>query len=146
MKKAYAAMFAPFWNEIIKSLREEDFISNRLVERNLLVDNVSKILCIEAWRLCIIQPISFLFLFLCCKGVNKTSVCNKNLCKMTWWIMLYIFLPGFTYFDLLNIFSFIYSMLKDALSSFNYAFLFPSVNISFAVRKCKIMICCLFGF
>lgn len=43
MKKAYAAMFAPFWNEIIKSLREEDFISNRLVEGNLLVDNVSKI-------------------------------------------------------------------------------------------------------
>jgi len=28
--KIYAAMFAPFWNEIIKSLREEDFISNRL--------------------------------------------------------------------------------------------------------------------
>ncbi|XP_021638598.2 callose synthase 10 isoform X2 [Hevea brasiliensis] len=27
--KDYAAMFAPFWNEIIKSLREEDYISNR---------------------------------------------------------------------------------------------------------------------
>lgn len=27
--KIYAAMFSPFWNEIIKSLREEDFISNR---------------------------------------------------------------------------------------------------------------------
>lgn len=27
--KMYAAMFSPFWNEIIKSLREEDFISNR---------------------------------------------------------------------------------------------------------------------
>ncbi|XP_051147585.1 callose synthase 10 [Andrographis paniculata] len=27
--KAYAAMFSPFWNEIIKSLREEDYISNR---------------------------------------------------------------------------------------------------------------------
>ncbi|KAG5031954.1 hypothetical protein JHK85_015936 [Glycine max] len=40
MNKAYAAMFAPFWNEIIKSLREEDFISNRLVKRNLLLDNV----------------------------------------------------------------------------------------------------------
>ncbi|KAL2933328.1 Callose synthase 10 [Bienertia sinuspersici] len=32
--KAYAAIFAPFWNEIIKSLREEDFISNR--EKDLL--------------------------------------------------------------------------------------------------------------
>lgn len=27
--KAYAAQFSPFWNEIIKSLREEDYISNR---------------------------------------------------------------------------------------------------------------------
>ncbi|KAF4376973.1 hypothetical protein F8388_022689, partial [Cannabis sativa] len=27
--KKYAAMFSPFWNEIIKSLREEDYISNR---------------------------------------------------------------------------------------------------------------------
>ncbi|KAJ8450624.1 hypothetical protein Cgig2_020261 [Carnegiea gigantea] len=32
--KTYAAMFAPFWNEIIKSMREEDFISNR--EKDLL--------------------------------------------------------------------------------------------------------------
>ncbi|KMS95415.1 hypothetical protein BVRB_008460 [Beta vulgaris subsp. vulgaris] len=32
--KTYAAVFAPFWNEIIKSLREEDFISNR--EKDLL--------------------------------------------------------------------------------------------------------------
>ncbi|XP_008788670.2 callose synthase 10 isoform X2 [Phoenix dactylifera] len=29
MNKAYAAKFSPFWNEIIKSLREEDFIGNR---------------------------------------------------------------------------------------------------------------------
>lgn len=29
MNKTYAAMFSPFWNEIIKSLREEDYISNR---------------------------------------------------------------------------------------------------------------------
>ncbi|KAH9624592.1 hypothetical protein KSS87_007864 [Heliosperma pusillum] len=27
--KSYASMFAPFWNEIIKSLREEDYIGNR---------------------------------------------------------------------------------------------------------------------
>ncbi|KAL4584830.1 hypothetical protein LXL04_009440 [Taraxacum kok-saghyz] len=27
--KTYAAQFSPFWNEIIKSLREEDYISNR---------------------------------------------------------------------------------------------------------------------
>nr|QKN22530.1 callose synthase 10 [Urtica dioica subsp. dioica] len=29
MNKTYAANFSPFWNEIIKSLREEDYISNR---------------------------------------------------------------------------------------------------------------------
>ncbi|GMH21528.1 hypothetical protein Nepgr_023370 [Nepenthes gracilis] len=34
MNKPYAALFAPFWNEIIKSLREEDYISNR--EKDLL--------------------------------------------------------------------------------------------------------------
>ncbi|XP_020112888.1 callose synthase 10 [Ananas comosus] len=33
--KIYAAKFSPFWNEIIKSLREEDYISNR--EMDLLV-------------------------------------------------------------------------------------------------------------
>ncbi|KAH7865146.1 hypothetical protein Vadar_002820 [Vaccinium darrowii] len=32
--KLYAAIFSPFWNEIIKSLREEDYISNR--EKDLL--------------------------------------------------------------------------------------------------------------
>lgn len=33
--KTYAALFSPFWNEIIKSLREEDYISNR--EKDLLL-------------------------------------------------------------------------------------------------------------
>ncbi|XP_004299187.1 PREDICTED: callose synthase 10 [Fragaria vesca subsp. vesca] len=34
LNKTNAAIFSPFWNEIIKSLREEDFISNR--EKDLL--------------------------------------------------------------------------------------------------------------
>lgn len=72
MNKSYAAMFAPFWNEIIKSLREEDYISNRLVEVNLLLDYVSKILCTETEKLCNIQPIPFLFVFFCCDGVKET--------------------------------------------------------------------------
>ncbi|XP_022769983.1 callose synthase 10 isoform X3 [Durio zibethinus] len=33
--KTYAALFSPFWNEIIKGLREEDYISNR--EKDLLL-------------------------------------------------------------------------------------------------------------
>ncbi|KAJ3690938.1 hypothetical protein LUZ61_020102 [Rhynchospora tenuis] len=35
MEKQHATTFSPFWNEIIKSLREEDYISNR--ERDLLM-------------------------------------------------------------------------------------------------------------
>ncbi|XP_042505400.1 callose synthase 10-like isoform X2 [Macadamia integrifolia] len=34
MNKEFASIFSPFWNEIIKSLREEDYISNR--EKDLL--------------------------------------------------------------------------------------------------------------
>ncbi|XVE54543.1 hypothetical protein DITRI_Ditri03aG0090100 [Diplodiscus trichospermus] len=33
--KTYATLFSPFWNEIIKALREEDYISNR--EKDLLL-------------------------------------------------------------------------------------------------------------
>ena len=29
--KTNAALFSPFWNEIINSLREEDYISNRYI-------------------------------------------------------------------------------------------------------------------
>lgn len=32
LKKFDAARFAPFWNEIIKNLREEDYITNLWVE------------------------------------------------------------------------------------------------------------------
>ncbi|KAJ4775036.1 GLUCAN SYNTHASE-LIKE 8 family protein [Rhynchospora pubera] len=35
LEKQHATTFSPFWNEIIKSLREEDYISNR--ERDLLM-------------------------------------------------------------------------------------------------------------
>ncbi|XP_076929043.1 callose synthase 10-like [Bidens hawaiensis] len=34
--KMYAAQFSPFWNEIIKSLREEDLISNRQATHSFL--------------------------------------------------------------------------------------------------------------
>ncbi|KAI9071665.1 hypothetical protein K1719_046373 [Acacia pycnantha] len=51
--KEYAAMFAPFWNEIIKSLRGEDFISNRASKAYHwdLVVNLS--LVVPCWKLCI---------------------------------------------------------------------------------------------
>ncbi|MBA0644158.1 hypothetical protein Goklo_028362, partial [Gossypium klotzschianum] len=37
--KTYAALFSPFWNEIIKSLREEDYISNREMDLLLIPSN-----------------------------------------------------------------------------------------------------------
>lgn len=33
LEKQHATTFSPFWNEIIKSLREEDYISHRYAKR-----------------------------------------------------------------------------------------------------------------
>lgn len=81
--KAYAAMFAPFWNEIIKSLREEDFISNRLVKGNLLLDNRSIKLTYK------LIPEGFtisILLFVKEQRNLILPVFSKNLCGMTGWI------------------------------------------------------------
>ncbi|KAE9608552.1 hypothetical protein Lal_00020821 [Lupinus albus] len=48
--KAYAAMFAPFWNEIIKSLREEDFIGNREMELLSMPSNTGSLRLVQ-WPL-----------------------------------------------------------------------------------------------
>ncbi|XWS47846.1 hypothetical protein CRYUN_Cryun13aG0020200 [Craigia yunnanensis] len=37
--KIYASLFSPFWNEIIKGLREEDYISNREMDLLLIPSN-----------------------------------------------------------------------------------------------------------
>ncbi|CAN6202896.1 unnamed protein product [Urochloa humidicola] len=37
--KMYASIFSPFWNEIIKSLREEDYISNREMDLLMMPSN-----------------------------------------------------------------------------------------------------------
>ncbi|TKY73602.1 Callose synthase 10 [Spatholobus suberectus] len=50
MNKAYAAMFAPFWNEIIKSLREEDFISNREMDLLSIPSNAGSLRLVQ-WPL-----------------------------------------------------------------------------------------------
>ncbi|KAK7302196.1 hypothetical protein RJT34_13078 [Clitoria ternatea] len=50
MDKAYAAMFAPFWNEIIKSLREEDFISNREMDLLSIPSNAGSLRLVQ-WPL-----------------------------------------------------------------------------------------------
>ncbi|XP_027351814.1 callose synthase 10 isoform X1 [Abrus precatorius] len=50
MNKAYAAMFAPFWNEIVKSLREEDFISNREMDLLSMPSNAGSLRLVQ-WPL-----------------------------------------------------------------------------------------------
>lgn len=50
MNKAYAAMFSPFWNEIIKSLREEDFIGNREMDLLSIPSNAGSLKLVQ-WPL-----------------------------------------------------------------------------------------------
>ncbi|KAL6497170.1 Callose synthase 10 [Orobanche gracilis] len=48
--KVYAAMFSPFWNEIIKSLREEDYISNREMDLLSMPSNTGSLKLVQ-WPL-----------------------------------------------------------------------------------------------
>ncbi|WVZ18445.1 hypothetical protein V8G54_005767 [Vigna mungo] len=50
LNKTYAAMFAPFWNEIIKCLREEDFISNREMDLLSMPSNAGSLRLVQ-WPL-----------------------------------------------------------------------------------------------
>ncbi|KAF8390568.1 hypothetical protein HHK36_025095 [Tetracentron sinense] len=50
MNKTYAAIFSPFWNEIIKSLREEDFISNREMDLLSIPSNTGSLRLVQ-WPL-----------------------------------------------------------------------------------------------
>lgn len=49
-KKSYAAKFSPFWNEIIKSFREEDYVTNREMELLLIPGNTGSLPLIQ-WPL-----------------------------------------------------------------------------------------------
>ncbi|KAG6633255.1 hypothetical protein I3843_12G034200 [Carya illinoinensis] len=50
MNKTYAAMFSPFWNDIIKSLREEDYISNREMDLLSIPSNTGSLRLVQ-WPL-----------------------------------------------------------------------------------------------
>ncbi|KAF3437237.1 hypothetical protein FNV43_RR19990 [Rhamnella rubrinervis] len=50
MNKTYAAMFSPFWNEIIKSLWEEDYISNREMDLLCIPSNTTSLRLVQ-WPL-----------------------------------------------------------------------------------------------
>ncbi|KAL7139530.1 hypothetical protein ABFS83_09G058200 [Erythranthe nasuta] len=48
--KTYAAIFSPFWNEIIKALREEDYISNREMDLLSMPSNTGSLKLVQ-WPL-----------------------------------------------------------------------------------------------
>ncbi|XP_062169425.1 callose synthase 10 [Alnus glutinosa] len=50
MNKTYAALFSPFWNEIIKSLREEDYISKREMDLLCIPSNTGSLRLVQ-WPL-----------------------------------------------------------------------------------------------
>lgn len=59
MNKTYAALFSPFWNEIIKSLREEDFISNREKDLLSMPSNIGSLRLVQ-WPLFLLSSKIFL--------------------------------------------------------------------------------------
>ncbi|TYJ98465.1 callose synthase 10 [Cucumis melo var. makuwa] len=59
MSKTYAAIFSPFWNEIIKSLREEDFISNREMDLLSIPSNTGSLRLVQ-WPLFLLSSKIFL--------------------------------------------------------------------------------------
>ncbi|CAA6653832.1 unnamed protein product [Spirodela intermedia] len=58
-KKIHAATFAPFWNEIIKSLREEDYISNREMDLLSMPSNSGSLRLVQ-WPLFLLSSKIFL--------------------------------------------------------------------------------------
>ncbi|KAI4303806.1 hypothetical protein MLD38_039399 [Melastoma candidum] len=50
VNKIYAAIFSPFWNDIIRSLREEDYISNREMELLFMPSNSGSLRLVQ-WPL-----------------------------------------------------------------------------------------------
>ncbi|WVZ58008.1 hypothetical protein U9M48_008324 [Paspalum notatum var. saurae] len=48
--KTYASIFSPFWNEIVKSLREEDYISNREMDLLMMPSNCGNLRLVQ-WPL-----------------------------------------------------------------------------------------------
>lgn len=59
LKKEYASIFSPFWNEIIKSLREEDFISDREMDLLSIPSNMGSLRLVQ-WPLFLLSSKIFL--------------------------------------------------------------------------------------
>ncbi|KAI3940839.1 hypothetical protein MKW98_014898 [Papaver atlanticum] len=72
MNKAYASIFSPFWNEIIKSLREEDYISNREMDLLCIPSNSGSLRLVQ-WPLFLLSSKILLAMDLAldCKDTQK---------------------------------------------------------------------------
>ncbi|XP_038685506.1 callose synthase 10 isoform X2 [Tripterygium wilfordii] len=72
MNKTYAALFAPFWNEMVKSFREEDFISNREMDLLCMPSNAGSLRLVQ-WPLFLLSSKILLAVDLAidCKDTQK---------------------------------------------------------------------------
>ncbi|VFQ97396.1 unnamed protein product [Cuscuta campestris] len=80
--KAYAVMFSPFWNEIIKSLREEDFISYREMDLLSMPSNTGSLRLVQ-WPLFLLSSKILLAIDLAldCKDTQAdlwSRICNDE--------------------------------------------------------------------
>nr|XP_004236315.1 callose synthase 10 [Solanum lycopersicum] len=80
--KAYAALFSPFWNEIIKSLREEDYVSNREMDLLSMPSNTGSLRLVQ-WPLFLLcsKILLAIDLALDCKDTQRdlwTRICKDE--------------------------------------------------------------------
>ncbi|CAL9235807.1 unnamed protein product [Arabidopsis halleri] len=79
MNKAYAAMFSPFWNEIIKSLREEDYLSNREMDLLSIPSNTGSLRLVQ-WPLFLLCSKILVAIDLAMECTETQEVLWKRIC------------------------------------------------------------------
>ncbi|CAA0830180.1 Callose synthase 10 [Striga hermonthica] len=78
--KTYAAIFSPFWNEIIKSLREEDYISNREMDLLSMPSNTGSLKLVQ-WPLFLLSSKILLAVDLALDCKDTQSDLWSRICK-----------------------------------------------------------------
>ncbi|GKV00612.1 hypothetical protein SLEP1_g13279 [Rubroshorea leprosula] len=80
MNKPHAALFSPFWNEIIKSLREEDYISNREMDLLSIPSNTGSLRLVQ-WPLFLLSSKIFLAIDLALDCKDTQADLWSRICK-----------------------------------------------------------------
>eukprot|EP00252_Welwitschia_mirabilis_P020487 TRINITY_DN5035_c0_g1_i1.p1 TRINITY_DN5035_c0_g1~~TRINITY_DN5035_c0_g1_i1.p1 ORF type:complete len:1905 (-),score=310.30 TRINITY_DN5035_c0_g1_i1:173-5887(-) len=75
-KKSHVSRFSPFWNEIIKSLREEDYITNREMDLLCIPSNTGKLSLVQ-WPLFLLVSKIFLALELAADKDSQAELWDK---------------------------------------------------------------------